>query len=101
MEPARPQSGPDADERAGLLAFALELARVAEAEILPRFRQVSFSLKADGSEVTEADREGERALRAAIGTRFPGHAVLGEELGASGPPDARRRWVLDPVDGTV
>src|SRR5262245_35736586 len=89
------------DERAGQLAFALELARLAEAEILPRFRRVSFSLKADGSEVTEADREAERAMRAAIVQRFPDHAVLGEEWGASGAVDARYRWVLDPVDGTV
>jgi histidinol-phosphatase len=101
MEPARPPTNAQADEHASLLAFALELARVAEAEILPRFRQVSYTLKPDGSEVTEADREGERAMRAAIATRFPEHAVLGEELGASGPSDARRRWVLDPVDGTV
>jgi histidinol-phosphatase len=101
MDPPRPPSDVRADERAGLLTFALELARVAEAEILPRFRQVSFSLKPDGSEVTDADREAERALRAAIAARFPEHAVLGEEMGASGPSNAARRWVLDPVDGTV
>jgi histidinol-phosphatase len=101
METARSASDAGTEERLSLLSFALELARVAEAEILPRFRQVSFTLKADGSEVTEADREGERAMRAAIAGRFPEHAVLGEEFGASGPSDARRRWVLDPVDGTV
>ena len=98
---APPPRAAATNERAGLLDFALELARLAEAEILPRFRRVSFSLKADGSEVTEADREAERAMRAAIAARFPDHAVLGEELGASGAADARRRWVLDPVDGTV
>lgn len=98
---APPPSAAATDERAGLLEFALELARVAEAEILPRFRRVSFSLKPDGSEVTDADREAERAMRAAIAARFPDHAVLGEELGASGAADAKRRWVLDPVDGTV
>jgi histidinol-phosphatase len=101
MEPARLSSENQTGERAGLLTFALELACVAEAQILPRFRTVSFSLKADGSEVTEADREAERAVRVAIAERFPEHAVLGEELGASGPAHSRRRWVLDPVDGTV
>jgi histidinol-phosphatase len=101
MEHAHPASDAGVEERAGLLSFALELAGVAEAEILQRFRSVSFSLKPDGSEVTEADREAERAMRAAIAGRFPEHAVLGEELGASGAPDSRRRWVLDPVDGTV
>jgi histidinol-phosphatase len=83
------------------LAFALELAALAEAEILPRFKRVSFTLKADGSEVTDADREGERVMRAAIARRFPEDAILGEEMGRSGPDSAHRLWVLDPVDGTV
>lgn len=84
-----------------LLDFALELARVAEAEIVPRFRRVATELKADGTVVTEADRASERAMRTRIGERFPAHAVLGEEFGASGPSDARHRWILDPVDGTI
>lgn len=88
-------------ELSPLLEFALELAVRAEAEILPRFKRVTFSLKADGSEVTDADREGERAMREAIVERFPQDAVLGEEMGRSGPESARRLWVLDPVDGTV
>src|SRR5262245_40571869 len=83
------------------MGFALQLAARAEAEILPRFGRVSFSLKADGSEVTDADREAERSMREAISSRFPGDAVLGEEWGRSGPPAARRLWVLDPVDGTA
>jgi histidinol-phosphatase len=99
MDPTSSHGSPAA--RSALLAFALELSRRAEAEILPRFRRVSFSLKADGSEVTEADREAERAMREAIARRFPEDAVLGEELGRSGSEAARRCWVLDPVDGTV
>jgi hypothetical protein len=100
MDEAHPPSRAAADERAGLLQFALELARVAEAEILPRFRRVLLQPEAGRFRVTEADREAERAMRAAIQQRFPEHAVLGEELGASGAPDAQRRWVLDPVDAT-
>ena len=84
-----------------LLDFARELADVAEAEIVPRFRRVATELKADGTVVTEADREAERAMRARIAERFPGHAVIGEELGPAGDPGARHRWVLDPVDGTA
>lgn len=83
------------------LAFALELAKVAEAEIVPRFRKTATQYKADGSEVTEADREAERAMRAVITERYPEHAILGEEFPESGPADARYRWVLDPVDGTM
>ena len=83
------------------LAFALELNRLAEAEILPRFRNVAVETKADGTVVTAADREAERAMRAKIHDRYPEDAVLGEEWGESGPKDARRRWILDPVDGTI
>ena len=86
---------------APLLDFALDLARTAETEIMPRFRSVAATRKPDGSEVTEADREAERQMRAQIEARYPDHAILGEEFGATGPDDARYRWVLDPLDGTA
>ena len=101
MRETIPAGGAEPADQSTLLEFALDLAQRAEAEILPRFRRVSFSVKADGSEVTEADREAERVMREAISGRFPDHAVLGEELGRSGSPHAQRCWVLDPVDGTV
>lgn len=88
-------------DRTSLLEFALDLARTAEAEILPRFRDTAVTHKPDGTEVTEADREAERRMRAELSERYPDHAVLGEEFGATGPDDARFRWVLDPVDGTA
>ena len=88
-------------EASRLLDFALDLAAVAEAEIVPRFRRVGVERKADGTVVTEADREAERAMREHIERRFPEDAILGEELGRSGPEAARRLWVLDPVDGTI
>ena len=43
----------------------------ARGEILPRFRNVAVETKDDGSPVTEADREAERAIRAVIAGRFP------------------------------
>jgi histidinol phosphatase-like enzyme (inositol monophosphatase family) len=49
--------------------------------------------------VTELDRATELALRAAIEERFPGDGIEGEEFGLV-RADARRRWVLDPIDGT-
>lgn len=88
-------------DRTSLLDLALDLARTAEAEILPRFRDVAVTHKPDGSEVTEADREAERSMRAQLSEQCPDHAVLGEEFGDTGPDDARYRWVLDPVDGTA
>ena len=50
--------------------------------------------------VTEVDRLSEAAIRAEIVAAFPGHAVLGEEQG-QGSGDARFRWIVDPLDGTV
>ena len=84
-----------------LLDFALDLARAAEAAILPRFRTAEVRLKPDGSEVTDADREAETAMRRLITERFPSHAILGEEFGESGSLGAGYCWVLDPIDGTA
>lgn len=56
--------------------------------------------KDDGSWVTAVDREVEARLRSLIVDRYPDHAVLGEEDGRTGPPDAPT-WVLDPIDGTT
>ena len=49
--------------------------------------------------VTELDRAAERALRAAIEARFPDDGIEGEEYGVV-RPGARRRWLIDPIDGT-
>lgn len=49
--------------------------------------------------VTELDRAAERVLRAAIEARFPEDGIEGEEYGLV-RPDARRRWLIDPIDGT-
>jgi len=86
--------------REELLTFALELAHAAEAEILPRFRSAAVSRKADGSDVTDADREAELAMRRLIEKRYPEDGILGEEHGAL-RPEAARQWILDPVDGTA
>ena len=98
--------GEDARPAPAELQAALEVAHTAcdraRAEILPRFRRVAVETKGDGSPVTEADRAAERAIREVIGEAFPGDALLGEEYGAEGgAPDARRRWVIDPIDGTI
>ena len=50
--------------------------------------------------VTEVDRGIETLLRAGLQARFPDHAIIGEEHGASGPADARASWIIDPIDGT-
>ena len=83
------------------LAAAVEqVARIA-GDIALRYYRSSLVIesKADGSPVTIADRAAEQAARAWIEKNHRGDGILGEELGVT-RPDARRRWVLDPIDGT-
>ncbi len=85
------------------LELALELADLADAVSLPHFRarDLAVETKSDDTPVTAADRGAEAAIRHALGGARPDHAVLGEEEGLVGPPDAAHRWVLDPIDGTA
>jgi histidinol-phosphatase len=56
--------------------------------------------KSDDTPVTVADREAEALIRSRIQHRFPDHAVVGEEYGASGDEAAEFTWFIDPIDGT-
>lgn len=87
-------------------SFLLHLADVSAEQTLPRFRQANtvdnkLANEADNQfdPVTEADREAERAIRAAITQAFPEDRILGEEFGVVNEtaPDG---WIIDPVDGT-
>lgn len=49
--------------------------------------------------VTNVDRDTEIWLWEMIATRFPDHAILGEEFGGNGKHN-RYQWVIDPIDGT-
>lgn len=83
-----------------LVAAAEAAADVAGAAIRPFFRAaIAADQKSDRSPVTIADRTAELAMRAVLAERFPDHGILGEEFGAD-RPEARLRWVLDPIDGT-
>jgi histidinol phosphatase-like enzyme (inositol monophosphatase family) len=83
-----------------LIAAAEAAADVAGAVVRPFFRAgIAADLKSDRSPVTIADRSAEQAMRAVLSERFPDHGILGEEFGLD-RPDARHRWVLDPIDGT-
>ena len=85
---------------ASLLQAVAELARLAGDVAHAHFRtNVAVELKGDGSPVTAADRAAETAAREWIRARFPHDGILGEEFGVE-RPDARRRWIMDPIDGT-
>ena len=83
-----------------LLEAARDAARVAGDIAMRHYRTaLAVESKADGSPVTIADREAEDAVREWIADRFPEDAIEGEELGIT-RGHARRRWVIDPIDGT-
>ena len=83
-----------------LMYAAADVARVAGDLALRHFRTgVAVETKGDGSPVTVADRSAEQAARAWLEARFPHDGILGEEFGIA-RPDAPRRWILDPIDGT-
>lgn len=83
-----------------LMHAAADVARVAGDVALRHFRSaLRVETKGDGSPVTIADREAERVAREWLAERFPADGILGEEHGVE-RPDAARRWVIDPIDGT-
>jgi histidinol phosphatase-like enzyme (inositol monophosphatase family) len=83
-----------------LLEAVQEAARVAGNIAARHFgARLTVDTKEDGSPVTAADREAERAVREWIEHRFPRDGILGEEFGLV-RGDSPRRWVLDPIDGT-
>ncbi len=84
----------------GMLQAAAEVAELAAGVAMRWYRgDVAVDTKGDGSPVTIADREAELAARAWIAERFPHDGIQGEEFDAV-RPDARRQWILDPIDGT-
>ena len=84
-----------------LLDFAVEVAVRAGEVTLAHFQSdLEIERKEDGSPVTIADRESEELARLLIEARFPADGIVGEEFGVV-RPDAARRWILDPIDGTA
>jgi histidinol-phosphatase len=85
----------------------LQLARraaLAGSEVAMRYFAAVAGLrrerKLDGSVVTEADRAVEATVRAVLTGARPSDAVLGEEGGETAGT-GRRRWIIDPIDGTA
>ena len=50
--------------------------------------------------VTEVDRAAEQAIIEVLRDAFPGHGILAEESGESGP-ESEYTWIIDPLDGTT
>ncbi len=96
-----PRDGNDLDE---LLAVAEAAARAAAAELVARSGDLAalrIDTKSTATDpVSEADVAAEQAIRAVLAARVPDDGIVGEEgddvLGRTG-----RRWIVDPLDGTV
>jgi myo-inositol-1(or 4)-monophosphatase len=84
-------------------AIAEEAARAAGAILLERFgseRALDRTKSSPTDLVSEADLLAERAIRDVLAARAPDDAVMGEE-GADTPGTSGRRWIVDPLDGTI
>jgi histidinol-phosphatase len=87
-------------ELRALMGAATELARLTGDVALSHFqKQLAVEMKEDGTPVTAADRDAERAARHWIESRFPQDGILGEEFGSQ-RLEAGRQWIIDPIDGT-
>ncbi|HPQ96457.1 MAG: inositol monophosphatase [Thiothrix sp.] len=76
----------------------------AREEILSRYQQVDFSIKQDGSLLTEADLATNQRLQQFLQQQWPDIAFLSEEMEVSQQEQLLRDtdwlWCLDPLDGT-
>ena len=82
------------------LEFAVETAWQAGRITLRYFQTGTEVLaKADASPITAADREAEQLVRERLARYYPQDSLLGEEFGEVNT-GARRRWIVDPIDGT-
>lgn len=87
-------------EQSEWMQAAEAAARVAGAVALAHYRRgVVVETKGDGTPVSVADRQAEEAVRSWLEARFPRDGIVGEELGIA-RAEARRRWLVDPIDGT-
>jgi myo-inositol-1(or 4)-monophosphatase len=85
------------------LALAERAARTAAEVLLERFGGPVRGLDSKTSAtdpVSDADREAERAIRELLEAERPHDGLLGEE-GSRQAGGSGRRWVVDPLDGTV
>ena len=51
--------------------------------------------------LTEVDRKSEEFIVRALSQAFPADAIIAEEGSSRGTRGARRRWLVDPLDGTT
>ncbi|MDO8487058.1 MAG: inositol monophosphatase family protein [Candidatus Curtissbacteria bacterium] len=83
-----------------MVDIAINAARQAGQLALKYFKsQPKVFYKPDNTPVTRADKEAEQLIRKIIAKNFPDHGIIGEEFEPVNP-QARFKWVIDPIDGT-
>jgi myo-inositol-1(or 4)-monophosphatase len=82
--------------------IAEKAARAAGAILVERFgSERALDTKSSPTDlVSEADLLAEQAIREVLAELAPDDAIMGEE-GADTPGTSGRRWIVDPLDGTV
>jgi myo-inositol-1(or 4)-monophosphatase len=63
--------------------------------------QLQVSRKGPADFVSSADLAAEKTIRAELSKARPDFGWLMEEAGKGGAPNARSRWIVDPLDGTT
>ena len=80
---------------------AIAAASAGAAEVRARYGQPVERFAKQGTDfATSADLASEAAIRAVVTAHRPDDAMIGEEDGRSGPDDAAREWLVDPLCGT-
>ena len=83
-----------------LIDLGLSLVDASGAVLRRHFRAgLTGDIKGDGSPVTIADKQTERAIRDILDRERPQDGIVGEEEGTRNK-DAEYVWVIDPIDGT-
>jgi myo-inositol-1(or 4)-monophosphatase len=85
------------------LDLAQRAARAAGEVLLSYYGRAPEGLESKTSAtdpVSDADREAERVIRELLEAERPDDGLMGEE-GSRSPAPSGRRWIVDPLDGTV
>jgi myo-inositol-1(or 4)-monophosphatase len=85
------------------LELAQRAARAAGEVLMSYYGQPAEGLAAKSSAtdlVSDADRQAERTIRELLAAERPEDGLLAEE-GSRAPAESGRRWIVDPLDGTI
>jgi myo-inositol-1(or 4)-monophosphatase len=93
--------GPWWDEHVNDAEVAIAAATAGAVQVRASYGKPVDRYAKEGTDfATSADIASERAIRAVVTEQRPRDVIVGEEEGRSGPDDAAREWVVDPLCGT-